>query len=489
MASGLQLNLHKSRLIGIGVKYDQVVQMATTIGCDSEVLPFKYLRLPVGANMGRMAAWDMLLDRFHTRLSKWKMKMLSIGGRLTLLKYVLGSLGTYYFSLFKMPGIVHQRMETLRAKFFWGIDENERKIHWTKWDLVLNGLDNGGLAVGSLHAFNQALLYKWRWRFLSEDSGLWKRVIISCHGVNGGFSLPSRLGSGGVWGGVVAVVDRLHSTGIVPLNVIRRQVRNGEDTSFWHHVWCGENTLASVFPRLYRLAVNGQAMVADYRGEDGWCFNWCVPVRGGVMLEQLEHLGLLLANFHREVRIHIDSVSLPSYGVPVRWIKYLPKKVNTFLWRVQQDRISTRWALATRGIALDSILCLVCDSAPERVVHLFCSCPTASALWDKLGRWCQMSLPVFVDVEDMWSWIDNLPRTRVHKPLLEVLFGCLLWVIWTYRNAVVFGDVRSATSTGKREEKYILAPPRLQNISFTQANTQAKQELDKSESQLSSLKL
>ncbi|KAL4567504.1 hypothetical protein LXL04_023089 [Taraxacum kok-saghyz] len=51
-----------------------------------------------------------------------------------------------------------------------------------------------------------------------------------------------------------------------------------------------------------------------------------------------------------------------------------------------------------------------------------------------------MSLPVFVDVEDMWSWIDNLPRTHVHKALLEVLFGCLLWVIWTYRNAVVFGD-------------------------------------------------
>ena len=82
----------------------------------------------------------------------------------------------------------------------------------------------------------------------------------------------------------------------------------------------------------------------------------------------------------------------------------------------------------------------MCDSAPERVVHLFYSCPTARALWDKLGRWCQMSLPVFVDVEDMWSWIDNLPRTRVHKALLEVLFGCLLWVIWTYRNAVVFGD-------------------------------------------------
>ncbi|KAL4566426.1 hypothetical protein LXL04_030541 [Taraxacum kok-saghyz] len=64
----------------------------------------------------------------------------------------------------------------------------------------------------------------------------------------------------------------------------------------------------------------------------------------------------------------------------------------------------------------------------------------AKELWCKLVWWCQIALPMFVDVEEMWSWIEIQHRSRVHKVILEVLFGSLLWVIWTYRNAVVFGD-------------------------------------------------
>ena len=292
MASGLQLNLHKSRLAGIGVPIVRVLQMAAVIGCEMEVLPFTYLGLPVGANMGRVVAWESLLDRFNARLSKWRMKLLSIGGRLTLLKSVLGSLGTYYFSMFKIPNVVRKRMESCRAKFFWGIEENEWKIHWTKWDLVLNDLEHGGLAVGSLHALDQSLIYKWRWRFLSETKSLWKDVVICCHGVNGGFSQSLGSNHGGVWRGIIANVECLHNSGIIPLNAIRWQVRNGEATEFWHHVWCGDNRLAMVFPRLYRLATNMHAKVADYRGEDGWQFQWWVPIRGGVIEEHIEHLHL-----------------------------------------------------------------------------------------------------------------------------------------------------------------------------------------------------
>ncbi|GKC47456.1 hypothetical protein Tco_1065178, partial [Tanacetum coccineum] len=44
----------------------------------------------VGGNMSRIKSWDEIVDKMVDRLSKWKMKTLSIGGRLTLLKAVLG---------------------------------------------------------------------------------------------------------------------------------------------------------------------------------------------------------------------------------------------------------------------------------------------------------------------------------------------------------------------------------------------------------------
>ena len=53
--------------------------------------------------MYRIKSWDEVMEKMVSRLSKWKMKTLSIGGRLTLLKAVLGSMPIYHMSIFKVP--------------------------------------------------------------------------------------------------------------------------------------------------------------------------------------------------------------------------------------------------------------------------------------------------------------------------------------------------------------------------------------------------
>ena len=54
--------------------------------------------------------------------------MLSAGGRLTLLKSVLGAIPTYFMSLFKAPKVVLKELEQLRSKFFRGVDKDENKM-------------------------------------------------------------------------------------------------------------------------------------------------------------------------------------------------------------------------------------------------------------------------------------------------------------------------------------------------------------------------
>nr|GEW35898.1 putative RNA-directed DNA polymerase, eukaryota, reverse transcriptase zinc-binding domain protein [Tanacetum cinerariifolium] len=112
IASSLKINFHKSNVFGVGVSNSEVVSMAACTSCEAGSFPFSYLGLPIGSNMSRIANWQMLIDRFKARLSGWKANLLSTGSRLTLIKSVLGSLG--------------------------------------------------GLGVGSLSAFNKALLLKWR---------------------------------------------------------------------------------------------------------------------------------------------------------------------------------------------------------------------------------------------------------------------------------------------------------------------------------------
>ncbi|GKE75178.1 putative RNA-directed DNA polymerase, eukaryota, reverse transcriptase zinc-binding domain protein [Tanacetum coccineum] len=118
LASGLRININKSNVFGIGVSSEEIEDMARLTGCLPGSIPFTYLGLPIGSNMNRLVLWNGLIEKFKSRLSIWKANLLSIGGRSTLVKAVLGSIGIYYMSIFKVPESILSDIESLRAKFF-----------------------------------------------------------------------------------------------------------------------------------------------------------------------------------------------------------------------------------------------------------------------------------------------------------------------------------------------------------------------------------
>nr|GEV67311.1 RNA-directed DNA polymerase, eukaryota [Tanacetum cinerariifolium] len=138
LASGLKINLQKSQLLGVGVTNDSVIAAAGSIGCSIIKTPFKYLGV-----------------------MKWKIGTLSIRGRLTLIKSVLGSTPIYSMSLYKVPKTVLHTMEAIRRDSFNGSQSKDRNISWIKWSKVLAAKKYGGLGVSSYYALNRALLFKW----------------------------------------------------------------------------------------------------------------------------------------------------------------------------------------------------------------------------------------------------------------------------------------------------------------------------------------
>ncbi|GKC32682.1 RNA-directed DNA polymerase, eukaryota, reverse transcriptase zinc-binding domain protein [Tanacetum coccineum] len=78
-ASGLRINMSKSKLLGISVDADKVDQAARKIGCVTLQTPFKYLGSKVGGIMSRIQSWNETVEGMANRLSRWKMKTLSIG--------------------------------------------------------------------------------------------------------------------------------------------------------------------------------------------------------------------------------------------------------------------------------------------------------------------------------------------------------------------------------------------------------------------------
>ncbi|GJX72943.1 RNA-directed DNA polymerase, eukaryota, reverse transcriptase zinc-binding domain protein [Tanacetum coccineum] len=455
LASGLRININKSNLYGVGVFHSEVDNMAAGTGCSPSYLPFSYLGLPIGSNMSHISNWKVLIDRFKSRLSGWKANLLSSGGRLTLIKSVLGSLCIYFLSIFKAPEAVIKVLESLRASFFWGASAENRKLAWVKWSSILAPLEKGGLGVGSLKAFNLSLLLKWRWHMLKDPSALWVNVLKSIHGEEAGFEL-SGCQTSGLWARIVGSIYQLHSSGCIPLNTFRFNAGDGSMIRFWKDVWLGDQPLCVLYNRLFYLERNRNCLIRDCIVNGSWSWDWCRPVTRGRSQADFNNLmvDISLLNivdgsdsvvfslssdsiFSVSVaRKHIDDfnshISLPC----TRWFKVIPRKVNIFMWRLFLDKLPHRFNLYARGIDIASIMCPICNGHVEVNSHIFFSCTTASSIWRLIRGWCDHKFPLFSSCADWENWFSSWSASKDKRDRAYAIFASTCWILWRFRNDV-----------------------------------------------------
>lgn len=105
--SALKVSFHKSLITGVNVSDSWLYEAVMVLNYRVGTLPFVYLGLPIGRDSLKMEFWRLLLNNITSRLSNWKSKFRSFGGRLILLKSVMSSLPVYFLSFFKAPtGII-----------------------------------------------------------------------------------------------------------------------------------------------------------------------------------------------------------------------------------------------------------------------------------------------------------------------------------------------------------------------------------------------
>ena len=71
--------------------------------------------------------WNIIEQRFEKKLSSWKGKHLSVGGRLVLINSVLTSLAIFMLPFFEVPRGVLEKLEYYRSRFFWQSDNHKKK--------------------------------------------------------------------------------------------------------------------------------------------------------------------------------------------------------------------------------------------------------------------------------------------------------------------------------------------------------------------------
>ncbi|GJX91166.1 RNA-directed DNA polymerase, eukaryota, reverse transcriptase zinc-binding domain protein [Tanacetum coccineum] len=449
-ASGMRINLHKSKIMGIAVDNSLVTQAANSIGCLTLSLPFQYLGVNIGSHMSRIKSWDIVLNKVQGRLSKWKSKVLSVGGRLTLLKSVLGATPIYYMSMYKAPMYVINKLEAIRSHFFNGGDPNIRKMTFVKWENVLASKDKGGMGVSSFFALNRALIFKWIWRFHSQGFSLWSRVIKAIHGVDGKLGYHIKPSASSNWIDIVRTLPILLNKGIDLLGYIKKKVGNGEKTLFWYEPWKGDVSFNNLFPRLFALELDKKISVAGKMAQPSLITSFRRNPRSGTEASQMAMLtslleGICLPNMLdrwcwslsgdeefsvSSARILIDDKTLGTVGSKTHWCKYVPLKVNILSWRVKLNNLPTRLNLSRRGMDIQSILCPSCNLAVESTNHIFFSCPMMKDLYKSISRWWDVNLLNLSSYDDWWEWFSSLRLSSKLKLLMEgSRSGCSVWIV------------------------------------------------------------
>ncbi|XP_052625777.1 uncharacterized protein LOC128132828 [Lactuca sativa] len=363
----------------------EISNWSAPFGCEPSSIPFTYLGIPDGENMNKKNAWRLIIEKFHSKLSTWKVKALSFGGRVTLANAVLGNLPTYFMSIFVIPNGVLDTLEKIRRKFIWCREYNKKSIYWVKWDKIIAPKKVGGIGLGSIKATNISLLAKWMWRLKADESSMWSKVIRSIHNLEGRhWCVFANRSNTGVWKNIIKTRNRYMQYNIDPKEIVS-----------WNSIdRCWESDIVR----------DGRFMVCLLR-------------------ERIELAGYIVNDG------------------PFAWDKLTPFKILCFIWRAKLGRIPSAVELKNRGIIIPNTMCGVCNSEEETCEHILLTCPVAKEIMDSILVWCEIRCDRFLSVDNMLLFISRWSKCKYKRRLLNAILCGALWFIWMDRNKRIFEKI------------------------------------------------
>lgn len=159
-ASGQLISLDKSIVYHGNVPSRRLTEIINTLGFKLGHLPFIYLGVPLFRGKPKKIHRMYIADKIKIKLANWKGAMLSVMGRVQLVKSTIQGMLLYSFQIYVWPVSLLKLLDTWIRNFIWSGSIDSRKIVTVAWNTLCSPFAEGGLGLRSLSSINKAALLK-----------------------------------------------------------------------------------------------------------------------------------------------------------------------------------------------------------------------------------------------------------------------------------------------------------------------------------------
>ncbi|KAL0921308.1 hypothetical protein M5K25_008367 [Dendrobium thyrsiflorum] len=338
-------------------------------------------------------------------------KLISLAGRITLIKSVLLSYSVFHCTNSLVPKGILDEIDKICRRFVWSKSNGKPGIHYVDWKSMCRPVKRGGRALHSSNDKVGPLRAKLTWRYCQQDDSLLHRVLYPKYGFLFGENLSNNAGS---------VARKIIHMGVKFLKpIIRWNISNGESIDAFRDTWILDKCLNKwptlVCPQgseVYSVDkfISGDSWNKEelnkFFGEDLQALIWQIPINPDLIKDRME----LISN---------------NLGKTISALAYEASNSDcqlTHYWN---------WAGRAKLIPRNFSGCPRDCNGIEDIDHVAVKCQKLREVFKFLNNW-GFKIPLFCSLEDCYKWLS------FQNMWLNNLYCTAIYFSWKARNKLVF---------------------------------------------------
>ncbi|GAU28861.1 hypothetical protein TSUD_21990 [Trifolium subterraneum] len=347
------INKQKSKFYPGSISNSRLTMITNLLGFTVGSTPFNYLGCPIFVGTPKVIHFKAIADKIKVKLASWKGSLLSIIGRVQLVKSIIHGMLVYSFHIYAWPKSLLKKLDSWIRNFIWSGDVNTKKICTVAWRKICRSLDEGGLDIHSLYSINNSLMLHLCWKFFSSND----QWVVMCRSRYLKFGLPKNsFLKSSIWHGIKPHVNTVKTH-------TRWLLGSGNSVAFWLDKWLQEPLVD-----LFHLPTSSYSLltarVSEYIENGVWNIPASIVQHDASIQASIDQIilpkqpledrliwcsskdGILSA---KQAYMHLYPRQNQIDWTTWIWHVFVPPSTSFIAWRCFHDRMPTDENLMKRG--------------------------------------------------------------------------------------------------------------------------------------------